>query len=54
MTSLARLLARDARRDEARRTLADAYDRFTEGFDTVDLLQARTLLDDLKKVKRGS
>ncbi len=33
-TSLARLLAKQGRRDEARAMLADVYRWFTEGFDT--------------------
>lgn len=32
---------------EARRMLAGIYDWFTEGFDTPDLIEARTLLDTL-------
>ena len=36
-TSLARLLAKQGRRDEARTMLADIYGWFTEGFDTADL-----------------
>lgn len=46
-TSLARLLRETHRRDEARRMLAAIYGWFTEGFDTRDLLEARTLLDTL-------
>jgi DNA-binding SARP family transcriptional activator/predicted ATPase len=46
-SSLARLLVATGRRDEARRTLAGVYDWFTEGFDTTDLGEAKTLLDDL-------
>jgi class 3 adenylate cyclase/predicted ATPase len=46
-TSLARLLARDGRRDEAHRMLAEIYDWFTEGFDTADLAAAKSLLDEL-------
>ena len=46
-TSLARLLARQDKRDEARAMLADIYGWFTEGFDTADLKDARTLLDQL-------
>ena len=46
-SSLARLLVAAGRRDEARRTLADVYDWFTEGFDTADLGEAKALLDDL-------
>jgi tetratricopeptide (TPR) repeat protein len=46
-TSLARLLASEGRRDEARAMLAEIYNWFTEGFDTVDLKEAKALLDDL-------
>jgi len=46
-TSLARLLATQGRRDEARAMLAEIYDWFTEGFDTADLKDARALLDEL-------
>jgi len=45
--SLARLLAKQDRRDEARTMLADIYGWFTEGFDTADLKDAKTLLDEL-------
>jgi len=46
-TSLARLLAGQGRRDEARAMLAEIYGWFTEGFDTADLKDARVLLDEL-------
>ncbi len=46
-TSLARLLKRQDRRDEARAMLAAIYGWFTEGFDTADLKDAKTLLDEL-------
>jgi predicted ATPase len=46
-TSLARLLASQGRRDEARAILADIYYWFTEGFDTADLKDAKALLDRL-------
>jgi predicted ATPase len=46
--SLARLRMDQGRRDEARRLLASVYDRFTEGFDTMDLREAKTLLDALQ------
>jgi predicted ATPase len=46
-TSLARLLARTERRDEARRVLGGIYGWFTEGLDTADLREARSLLDQL-------
>jgi predicted ATPase len=45
--SLARLLASQGRRDEARTMLADIYNWFTEGFDTADLIDAKALLDEL-------
>ena len=45
--SLARLLARQGRRGEARGLLAPVYAWFTEGFDTADLKKAKTLLDKL-------
>jgi predicted ATPase len=46
-TSLARLLASQGRRAEARSMLAEIYGWFTEGFDTADLKDAKTLLDQL-------
>ena len=45
--SLARLLAKQDRRDEARAILAEIYNWFTEGFDTADLKDAKALLDEL-------
>ena len=44
---LARLLAKQGRRDEARTMLAEIYGWFIEGFDTADLKDAKTLLDEL-------
>jgi predicted ATPase len=46
-TSLARLLASQGRRDEARAMLAEIYNWFTEGFDTADLNDAKALLEGL-------
>jgi adenylate cyclase len=46
-TSLARVLANQGKRDEARTMLADIYGWFTEGFDTADLKDAKALLDKL-------
>jgi hypothetical protein len=46
-TSLARVWREHGRRADARRTLADVYGWFTEGFDTADLRDARTVLDEL-------
>ena len=45
--SMARLLCAQGRRDEARDLLAPVYGWFTEGFDTLDLKQAKALLDEL-------
>ena len=45
--SLARLLDKQGRRDEARAMLADVYGWFTEGFDTADLQDAKALLGQL-------
>jgi len=44
---LARLLNAQGKRGEARAMLAEIYNWFTEGFDTVDLKEARGLLDEL-------
>ncbi len=45
--SLAKLLHHSGRTAEARDTLSGVYGRFTEGFDTADLVDARTLLATL-------
>jgi tetratricopeptide (TPR) repeat protein len=45
--SLAQLLDKRGRRNEARTMLADVYNWFTEGFDTADLKDAKALLDEL-------
>ena len=45
--SLARLLANDGRKSEARDLLAPIYGAFTEGFGRADLQTARTLLAGL-------
>ena len=47
--SLARLLAKQGRRGEAREMLAEIYNWFTEGFDTADLKDAKVLLDELSR-----
>jgi predicted ATPase len=46
-TSLARLWRDQGKRTEARDLLTPIYDWFTEGFDTLDLKQAKALLDEL-------
>ena len=45
--SMARLWRQQGKRDEARELLAPIYSWFTEGFDTVNLKQAKALLDEL-------
>jgi predicted ATPase len=45
--STARLWRAQGKRDEARQLLAPVYGWFTEGFDTLDLKEAKTLLDQL-------
>ena len=47
VTSLARLYQNQNKQEEARSLLTQIYDRFTEGFDTVDLREAKALLDEL-------
>jgi len=47
--ALARLWVRQNRQDEARRILHDIYQRFDEGFDTADLMDAKRLLTELEE-----
>ena len=47
-TSLARLWQQQGKTAEAHELLAPVYDWFTEGFDTADLKDAKTLLDELE------
>jgi len=49
ITSFARLLAMQRKRDKARTMLAEIYGWFTEGFDTPDLKDAKSLLDELSE-----
>jgi hypothetical protein len=46
-TGLSRLLMASGRQGEARRVLEVVYNWFTEGFDTPQLMAAKSLLDDL-------
>jgi tetratricopeptide (TPR) repeat protein len=46
-SSLARLWRRRGRKAEARKMLAEIYGWFSEGFDAGDLVEAKTLLDEL-------
>jgi predicted ATPase len=45
--SMARLWRDQGKRDEARGLLAPVYGWFTEGFETLDLKEAKALLDEL-------
>ena len=45
--SLSRLWQQQGKRAEAHELLAPVYGWFTEGFDTADLQEARTLLEEL-------
>lgn len=47
-TSLVRACRKRSRRAEARALLADTLNRFNEGFDTRDLLEAKSLLEGMK------
>jgi predicted ATPase len=46
-TSMSRLWRDQGQRTEARDLLAPVYGWFTEGFDTLDLKEAKALLDEL-------
>ena len=48
--SLARLWRDQGKRQQARELLAPVYGWFTEGFDTLDLKEAKALLDELAKL----
>jgi predicted ATPase len=45
--SLARLWQQQGKQHEAHTMLAAIYNRFTEGFDTKDLQEAKALLEEL-------
>ena len=45
--SMARLWRDQGKRGQARELLAPVYGWFTEGFDTLDLKEAKALLDEL-------
>ena len=47
-TRLCRLALQEGKAEQAGRQLSQVYERFTEGFTTADLLEAKTLLDELK------
>ena len=45
--SLTRLWRQQGKKDEAHQMLSEIYGWFTEGFDTKDLQEAKTLLEEL-------
>ena len=45
--SLSRLWQQQGKKEDARKLLAEIYGWFTEGFDTVDLQEAKSLLEEL-------
>ena len=45
--SLSQLWQQQGKQDEARQLLAEIYGWFTEGFDTKDLQEAKTVLEEL-------
>jgi predicted ATPase len=47
--SLGRFWRDEGRREDAHRLVADVYGWFTEGFDTPDLREAKSLLDELSE-----
>jgi predicted ATPase len=47
VVSLCRLWQAQGKKEEARQMLADIYGWFTEGFDTIDLIEAKVLLKEL-------
>ena len=47
---LGRLWREQGKTEPARQLLSDGYERFTEGFSTADLREAKALLDDLAVV----
>ena len=50
-TSLARLWQQQNKHADAHQLLAEVYNRFTEGFETRDLLDAKALIDELLSVR---
>ena len=53
-TSLSRLWAGRGKVREAHALLSGVYDWFTEGFDTADLIDAKSLLEELGRRAGGS
>jgi predicted ATPase len=45
--SLSRLWNQQGKKDDARKMLSEIYGWFTEGFDTINLKEAKALLEEL-------
>jgi predicted ATPase len=52
-TSLAQLWHQHGRTEEAQKLLSSVYNRFTEGFETADLITARGLIDNCRNSLSG-
>ncbi|UCG23807.1 MAG: hypothetical protein JSW55_16980, partial [Chloroflexota bacterium] len=48
-TRLCRLAQQEGQAEQAGRQLSQVYEKFAEGFETADLLEAKALLDELKE-----
>jgi predicted ATPase len=51
--SLARLRVSQNRRDDAHLAMTSAYGKFTEGFETADLRNAKAMIAQLRRTERG-
>jgi len=52
-TSLAQLWHQNGRTDKAEKLLSSVFNRFSEGFETADLMTARTLIDNFRNSLSG-
>jgi hypothetical protein len=52
--SLARLYQHQNKHEEAHNVLAEIYNSFTEGFDTIALREAKALLNELSENRTSS
>jgi predicted ATPase len=52
-TSLAQLWDQNGKTEEAEKLLSSVYNRFSEGFETADLMTARALIDNFRNSLSG-
>jgi len=52
-TSLAQLWHQNGRTDKAEKLLSSVFNRFSEGFETADLMTARALIDNFRNSLSG-